>query len=45
MPGTKKHNFGYSVDIFFTCSTNIKSLSKDIDEHSLVGFASKWVWP
>ena len=43
MPGTDKHNFGYSVGIYFKCSTNPNSLSKGTDDHTLVGLASKWV--
>ena len=39
------HNVGYSVDIYFKFSTDINSLSKDLDKHGLVGLVSRWVWP
>ena len=29
-----KHNFGYSLGIYFKYSTDITFLSKDIDEHT-----------
>ena len=40
-----KHNIAFSVDTYFKFSTEINSLSKDLDEQNLVGLASKWVWP
>ena len=40
-----EHKFGFSFDIYFKYSTEINSLSKDFDEHNLVGLAAKWVWP
>ena len=44
---TQNLNFNLNtyVDIYFKFSTEINSLSKDIDKHSLVGLASKWLWP
>ena len=37
----KKHNFSYSVDVYFKCSTKITYLSKDLLLSTLVGLSLK----